>query len=76
MALFWPPVDTAGRRAGSNQRAEIVVQCAEGLSDFWGVCHTTPGHSPHGLYQGFETGERVFFFNDQMDMRSTKPRDD
>lgn len=48
----WPPVDTAGHRAGSNQRPVCAVQCVDD-GRVLGACHTTPGRSPHGLYQVF-----------------------
>lgn len=43
---FWPPVDTAGHRAGSNQRPVCAVQCVDD-GRFWGACVTRPPAAHH-----------------------------
>lgn len=43
---FWPPVDTAGHRAGSNQRPVFTVQCVDG-GRVLGVRVTRPPAAHH-----------------------------
>lgn len=43
---FWPPVDTAGHRAGSNQHPVFAVQCVGGGKAL-GACVTRPPAAQH-----------------------------